>query len=320
MYLGVDGGGTKTAFLMLSPEGLPVATAAGGSAYHPEVGLDGVRNVIRDGVLAVLAAAGVEAGAITHAFFGIPAYGEDQRADVELARMPLALLRAEQYTCGNDMICSWAGSLACTEGISIIAGTGSISYGEYDGRRARAGGWGEVFGDEGSAYWIAREGLAAFARMSDGRSPEGPLLALLRNHYALTQDLDLAGRINALSLSQRSSIAQLSQIVAEAASAGDAQAGDIYRRAGIELAALVAATRRGLRVPAGELLPVSYSGGVFKTGPQMLAPFAAALAATGDGYRLAEPLLTPVAGAAIYAARCVGRRFEPQVLKALANA
>ena len=73
------------------------------------------------------------------------------------------------------MICSWAGSLACEDGISVIAGTGSMAYGEYEGRSARAGGWGELIGDEGSAYWIAREGMNLFSRMSDGRAPRGPL-------------------------------------------------------------------------------------------------------------------------------------------------
>ncbi|MEI9903464.1 MAG: BadF/BadG/BcrA/BcrD ATPase family protein [Asticcacaulis sp.] len=73
------------------------------------------------------------------------------------------------------MICGWAGSLAGADGINIVAGTGSIGYGERLGRGARAGGWGEVFSDEGSAYWIAVQGLAAFARMSDGRLAKGPL-------------------------------------------------------------------------------------------------------------------------------------------------
>ncbi len=36
---------------------------------------------------------------------------------------------------GNDMVCSWAGSLGGEDGISLVAGTGSIAYGEW--RRAR---------------------------------------------------------------------------------------------------------------------------------------------------------------------------------------
>ena len=35
------------------------------------------------------------------------------------------------------MVCSWAGSLAGDDGISVIAGTGSVAYGQYAGRKAR---------------------------------------------------------------------------------------------------------------------------------------------------------------------------------------
>src|SRR5437879_13624105 len=93
------------------------------------------------------------------------------------------------------MVCGWAGALAGEDGISVVAGTGSIAYGEYEGRRARAGGWGELFGDEGSAYWIAREGLRLFSRKSDGRTPRGPLHAGMRRHFCLETEADLCGEI-----------------------------------------------------------------------------------------------------------------------------
>ena len=85
--------------------------------------------------------------------------------------MPLPRRRScpGRYRCGNDAVCGWAGALAGEDGINIVAGTGSIGYGEFEGRAARAGGWGELFSDEGSAHWIAREALSLFSRMSDGR-------------------------------------------------------------------------------------------------------------------------------------------------------
>jgi N-acetylglucosamine kinase-like BadF-type ATPase len=317
MFLGVDGGGTKTTFLLLNPVGRVLARAEGGTSYHPEVGLEGVREVLRRGTHEVLAAAGLTADAIGRAFFGLPAYGEDPLVDPELALTPSAALDASRYRVGNDMLCGWAGALACTDGVSVTAGTGSIAYGEYAGRSARCGGWGEVFGDEGSAHWIGREGLAAFSRMSDGRLPPGPLLALLRSQFGVAHDLDLAGRINSDGAAARSAIAGISRIVAAAAAGGDAASIRIFVRAGHELAALVRATRAQLAVPAAETLAVSYSGGVFNTGAFVLEPFRAALAADGN-YRLQVPLLSPAVGAALVAARDAGVRFDPECLDALA--
>jgi N-acetylglucosamine kinase-like BadF-type ATPase len=227
-------------------------------------------------------------------------------------------LAAGQYSCGNDMICGWAGALGCADGISVTAGTGSIAYGEFDGRAARAGGWGEVFGDEGSAYWIGREGLAAFSRMSDGRSGPGPLQELLRRHFGIARDLDLAGRINSPGSAERSSIAQLARVVASAAHAGDAAARGIFDRAALELAALVHATRGLLKAPEQTELPVSYSGGIFDTGALVLEPFRAELLRRQLPYRLQTPAFPPVVGAALYAARTVGMRFNDPHLDSLA--
>ncbi len=84
------------------------------------------------------------------AFVGLPSYGEDSATTATMDAMPASLLDVSRYRCGNDMMCSWAGSLACQDGISVIAGTGSVAYGQYAGREARAGGWGELIGDEGS--------------------------------------------------------------------------------------------------------------------------------------------------------------------------
>ncbi len=53
-----------------------------------------------------------------------------------------------EYTCNNDMVCGWAGSLAGSDGINVISGTGSMTHGERLGVGRRVGGWGELFGDE----------------------------------------------------------------------------------------------------------------------------------------------------------------------------
>ncbi len=53
-----------------------------------------------------------------------------------------------------------------------------MTYGERLGVGQRVGGWGELFGDEGSAYWIrCIRGLNAFSRMSDGRIPAAPSMS-----------------------------------------------------------------------------------------------------------------------------------------------
>jgi N-acetylglucosamine kinase-like BadF-type ATPase len=126
LFLGVDGGGSKTQFVLANGDGDLIATHAGPSSYHLEIGMDGLRRVLGDGLAALFGQAGTEASAITYAFFGLPAHGEDSAAQAELDAMPEALLGHRRYRCGNDMVCAWAGSLAGEDSTNLVAGTSSI--------------------------------------------------------------------------------------------------------------------------------------------------------------------------------------------------
>lgn len=300
-FLGVDGGGTKTRFVLIDGEGRALAKAQLGPAYHPQVGIDGVRRVLAEGVAQVLADAGMEADAVRYAFFGIPAYGEDSQLKSVLDAMPADALGHARYRCDNDMVCGWAGALGCADGINIVAGTGSMSYGQRNGEFARAGGWGEIFSDEGSAYWIGKLGLNAYSRMSDGRMPSGPLHAHFKRMLELEHDLDLCALVYGHWAGGRGQVARVSMLVAQAARLGDRAALRIYDEAGVELAQLADAARRTLGFEPDEPVPVSYSGGAYEAGDLLLKPFAAALAAAHPNFRLQAPLHEPDYGAALYA-------------------
>ena len=308
MYLGVDGGGTKTALALVDLDGHLLAQHLTGAAHYIATSMDDVRSLLHAAVHTLLAKAAVPAGAVDFAYFGLPSYGEDSALTAALDALPAGCLPAGHFRCGNDMVCGWAGSLAGGDGISVVAGTGSISYGERGGVAARCGGWGELFSDEGSAYWLACRGLNLYARMSDGRAPRGPLHRLFNSRLELKFDLDLCARVYSDVAVDRSRIAQLSRLVHEAAVSGDQQAAALFTQAAAELAELVDATRQRLGYPADEPVPVSYSGGVFAHGGDLLLPrFASGLRARRANYELREPLLPPDIGAALYAARTDGR-------------
>jgi N-acetylglucosamine kinase-like BadF-type ATPase len=318
MYLGMDGGGTKTAFVLLDRNGTIRATHQAGSAFYLETGMEALRALIHEGIRAVLRTAGITVDELDYAYFGLPVHGEDERT-AELDQLPEPVLPNERYACGNDMVCGWAGSLACQDGINVVAGTGSICYGEYAGRSARCGGWGELFSDEGSAYWIARSGLTLFTRMSDGRAERGPLYELVRERLAGRRDIELAAWVQSEASLGRSRMAALARLVHRAAELGDAQATGIFTCAAQELAQLVEATRRALSVPATQRVAVSYSGGVFGIGPLVTGPFAGALHTAGTHYDLIAPRFAPVIGAALYAAKRLGRSLTPAALERLST-
>ncbi len=316
-YLGIDGGGSKTAFLLIDETGRILASHSEGPAYYLEIGLEEMRAMLVQGIRAVLQLGGIGAADVDFAFLGLPAYGEDSELLPGLDSAAAPLLPGERYRCGNDAVCGWAGALAGDDGINVVAGTGSIVYGEFAGRSARAGGWGELFSDEGSAYWLAREGLRLFSRMSDGRAARGALYDLLREHFGLKSDLDLCAAIYGGGALRRSELASLSKLVAQAAAAGDLQARALFMLAAQELAQMVEAVRRQLRVPDETTLPVSYSGGVFRQRDLLLSPLASNLTGGVRRYRFVAPLLPPDAGAALYAARLSGAPLSARAIAAL---
>ena len=301
LFLGVDGGGTKTEFVCIDGDGEVVARALTGTTYHLQVGFDEAVARIGHGIEAVCSQLAVSTADLDYVFLGLPAYGEDPAIDPRLAEACGRILGHNRYRCDNDMVCGWAGSLACADGINIVAGTGSIGYGERQGRSARAGGWGEIFSDEGSAYWIAIQGLNAFTRMSDGRLADGPLRQAFVDALGLSNDFDLCAHVMGESGLSRDGIAALAPIVVRAAEAGDTHAAAILELAGSELANIAHALRRQLAFEDREVVLVSWSGGVLTRQDAVRNAMQRQLQSKGF-YELIAPRHQPGVGAALYAA------------------
>jgi N-acetylglucosamine kinase-like BadF-type ATPase len=318
-YLGVDGGGSKTAFALIDATGHVLARATAPTSYYFNDGFDVVERVLAQGVADICGKADIEAAGIDAAFFGIPGYGEASGDIERLDAVPARVLGHDRYNCDNDMVCGWAGSLACEDGINVISGTGSMTYGERQGVGHRVGGWGELFGDEGSAYWVAAQGLNAFSRMSDGRLARGPLYALVKERLQLAGDLDVVSLVIDKWSGNRSSIAALATTVCEAARADDEVCARILSAAVAELVTLIETTRTLIGFTDEEMVPVSYSGGMFSD-EGFLALFLAALHDRPAKYDLRRPLLDPAVGAALYAAKHSGHPLNPSGLRQLAAA
>ena len=318
VYLGVDGGGSKTAFALIDADGRVIARATAPTSYYFNDGFEVVQRVLKQGVDDICGQAGIDAASIDAAFFGLPGYGEASNDIARLDAVPAAVLGHDRYSCDNDMVCGWAGSLACEDGINVISGTGSMTYGERRGVGRRVGGWGELFGDEGSAYWIATQGLNAFSRMSDGRMPASALHAMLRERLSLGGDLDAVSLVIDTWNGNRSSIAALATTVCDAARAADETATRILHAAVDELVTLIDTTRTLIGFTEQETVPVSYSGGMFSD-DGFLASFLAALQGSTVKYDLRRPLLDPALGAAVYAAKHNGNPLNSNAIRQLST-
>jgi N-acetylglucosamine kinase-like BadF-type ATPase len=86
---------------------------------------------------------------------------------------------ALKLVCTGDAEVTFAAYAQSNTGSLILSHSGSTAYAVGLGRRGlehfRYGGWGPTLGDEGSGFWIGREGLRAIGEEHDQRQPDSAL-------------------------------------------------------------------------------------------------------------------------------------------------
>jgi len=307
-FVGVDGGGTKTAVCAAAADSSEILSETTGSAAWREHGVDyvieSIRMVISDFPLG-------REGEIAAIAMGLPCYGESEKGDKELGNVIKQLFPDVPVYITNDVEAGWAGSLGLNPGVNVVAGTGSIAFGKNEsGESARSGGWSEFFGDEGSCYCIGRKALQLFSKQADGRIPKDELYSIIRNGLNLENDFDIIDIVHGEYLKSRDKVAALQFLARDAANAGSKSAIDLYKEAAEELCSLVAAIRDRLKFKQQPFL-VSYSGGLFNTGELILPYFFEGIKAAGG--KPVTPRFDPMYGALLLAFD----KYHPEGLPAL---
>jgi len=295
-YVGVDGGGTKTAICATSPDSSELFSEITDSASWREYGINAVVRNIRDVICALPVD---EKGHIAGVAMGLPYYGESEDGDRELERAIREAFPDTQIYLTNDVEVGWAGSLGLRSGINVVAGTGAIAFGKDEsGKTARSGGWSEFFGDEGSCYWMGRKVMELFSKQSDMRMPRDELYSTVRSELDLKSDFGFIDLMYGEFISNREKVAELQMLAKKAALSGSPSAISLYGDAAKELCLLVTAIREQLSFSERPFL-VSYSGGLFKTGELILHQFSEGVINAGG--RLSRPDHEPVLGALLLA-------------------
>jgi N-acetylglucosamine kinase-like BadF-type ATPase len=255
LFLGVDGGGTKTLAVMVDADGRERGRGAAGSGNQSAVGLErAVANIVQ-AVTEAAAQAGA-AGPCTVAWIGLA--GVDRPDDRARLIPRLAPLAAHVHVT-NDGELALSG-LEGAVGVALVAGTGSIAFGRNAaGEKARAGGWGHLIGDEGSGYTIGRMAMQAAAQAADGRGPQTAILPAIMEAWSLTRPDGMIGRV--YPDGDKGPIAALSAIVFTAARAGDRVARRIVAQAASDLAITAIAVGDALGFKE-DALPLALVGGL----------------------------------------------------------
>lgn len=339
--LGIDGGQSSTVCALARLDGTVVGAGTGGPVNHvsrPEVRARMIRS-LRDAVLGAFDAAGLLQGGYSHGSTvssGVPPAADVPPASgirlasgvsVDAAYLGLTggvelapgivreLVQVDKVKAESDVVCALAGGTAGQSGIVVLAGTGSVAYGENArGQRASRGGWGYLLGDVGSGWWLGLEALRAAAWAEDGVRPT-ELLPRILEHFRAPGLREVASRVYAGQL-DRSSIAALAPLVLEAAAAGDPVATAIVATAADALADLAEAVSRALPLGTGERIIVG-QGGVLRSANPLWQALAARLVRRLPDFRLQAPRFPPVLGSVLLALRLAGITVDDAILARL---
>lgn len=310
--LGVDGGGTTTRAVIMSTDGESTYGGRAGPSNPITVGVDRALASILGAVDAASEAGNVSRFLASR--LGIAGTDRSRLRQELLAGLPASYGDAVII---SDAASALAGATGLKPGVVVIAGTGSIAYGENKaGEHARAGGWGWRLGDEGSGYTIGSNAIMAALRAHDGYGPGTALAAKILGHLGLGSMEDIVDWVYNPGREPRD-IAYLVPLVREAEAGGDEAARLVMVRAGTELGLVAGAVikRLGLR---GEF-PVSLNGGVFKQPSVYIMAFEEAVRREAPDCILIRPRMPPVLGSALLALRAAGVRVDEGLLSKVEN-
>lgn len=276
LYAGIDGGQSGTTAAI--GDGTRVL-ARGASGPADEIGVAAGSTRLRDALEGALAAALAAANLPAESHFdaivaGVSGY--EGRVYGEPPRLPV-----KKFSLMHDAPIAHAGALGGQPGVVVIAGTGSVAYAvARDGRTRLRGGWGYLFGDEGSAFWIAR----AFVE----RAIAGEARAQAALQYFGTTSLRELVRAFYSGAITRDRFASFAPV----ALADD----DLARAAAGELATLAASA--AIERPCS----IAFAGGLMRDAPFARRVHDATRSLLPD-CALVEPLADPAEGALILAQR-----------------
>ena len=302
VILAIDGGGSRTRCLAVNRAGNTIGEATSGPSNHLLVDKNTVAQSLAEAIETCLVTARLARTDIACLSAGLAGVDYDGTGAAEMKEL-LAEMGFTEPVINGDMVIAHAGALRASAGVVALSGTGSCVLGiGSNGKRVKVGGWGPVYGDEGSAYRIGEMSLRAAARAYDGRGPETALVEALTSALNVIDFPQTVSRVYVEAMEPRE-IAALSRVAYEVAEAGDEVAREIFLQAGDELAESVSAALRQLDLD--EPL-VSYQGAVLDACHLLRQQFVNRLQQTVKRVHVAPPEFEPVVGAYLLGRKALG--------------
>lgn len=291
--IGIDGGGTGSSLKIFSEDGVEAGGAVGGPTNISAQAADEVKSILDRLINEGLANAKVDINDVAVICIGTAGAGRARQAGILKDIIADIGIKGSIIIKDDTHIALVAGT-GREEGIIVIAGTGSIAYGRtMEGRSFRAGGWGHIIGDEGSAYYIGIKAINEALKSYDGRSGSTMLLPMILETIGANNVDQLVEYIYRGEFS-KSKIAILAKVVDEAFKQGDKTAKRILEQSAYELFLLADAVIKALDVADSALIT---SGSVLLNNKFIFDNFCSLMKASYPNLKISKLNKDPAYGA-----------------------
>jgi N-acetylglucosamine kinase-like BadF-type ATPase len=288
--MGIDAGGTKTDCAISNGAAL-LGQSTAPTCKRSRVADDIARQNLHQAILQACEAASVPPREIMEICIGIA--GASVPGTVAWVKSAIHELTLGHVNVLGDQIIAHQAAFGRTPGVLVIAGTGSVAYGRNErGETARAGGWGPLISDQGSAFWIGCEAVAGALQEWD-TGKRGELFTTIATtwHVAGIEDI-----VRIANTDPHQKFSDLAGAIGEVAEKGDQAAQTILERAGRELAGLAGVVISRLWPPE-KTVRVAMAGGVLQGSALVRRAFQNSLQAEHPNATVSFARVRPVLGA-----------------------
>ena len=285
--LGVEGGGTKTGWVLVERDDKELRILAQGRLPPANFRLetpDRLRAIFRELPREIDRAGIFLAGCGT---------SEDRQS---LLRLCAEIWPNTKIVTGSDRESGLAAALQHGDGIVVSAGSGSSVTGRRGDKIENAGGWGHILGDTGGGYFLSIQALRLILREYDLHRGEMQFTAKILHALSLN---NLDELVRWAQTADKMEIAMLTPVVFEAAASGDARGMEIIEKGAQVLSEYTEAVASRLHLLAPKVMLL---GGLFQRDSIYTHTFRRRLKKNLPDARVATAERAPEVGAAWLAA------------------
>ncbi len=282
VYLGIDGGATKTEFVVFTPSGKIVKKFRLEGSNPNDIGIEKCSTVLSHGIDLCLN----EFSSLDKIFAGISGIGAGNNKKELLLLLSLRY-KKQKIEMDTDAANVFSSSdVHCAS--AMICGTGSVVFARVGNETKRLGGWGYFFDKYGSAYDIGKDAVSACLSYEDGLTEYTKIYPLLCSALD-SKSTRVWESVDLIYKNGKSYVASFAPLVFKAMAAGDEIAKKIIDENIERLAMLI---NNAIKISGNT--NVIACGGLFEHFGEVLFPI---LSEKSNNAQFIVPDLPPIYGA-----------------------